>query len=62
MRLLWLIPLLPFVGAFLNGVVLRHRLSKKGVSILACGSVLASLLVAVLAISGYLGQRALRER
>jgi NADH-quinone oxidoreductase subunit L len=55
MRLLWLIPLLPFLGAFLNGVVLRHRLGKQGVWIVACGSVLASLLVAVLAISGYLG-------
>ncbi|MCZ6506686.1 MAG: NADH-quinone oxidoreductase subunit L [Acidobacteria bacterium] len=55
MRLLWLIPLLPFLGAFLNGVVLRDRLSKKGVWLIACGSVLASLIVAVLAISGYLG-------
>ena len=55
MRWLWLIPVLPFLGAFLNGVVLRHRLGKKGVWIVACGSVLASLLVAVLAISGYLG-------
>ena len=55
MRLLWLIPLLPFLGAFANGVLLRGRLSKKGVWMVACGSVLASLLVAVLAISGYLG-------
>lgn len=55
MRFLWLIPLLPFLGAFLNGVVLRNRISKKGVWIVACGSTLASLLVAVLAISGYLG-------
>jgi len=55
MRLLWLIPLMPFLGAFLNGVVLRDRIGKKGVWIVACGSVLASLLLAVLAISGYLG-------
>ena len=28
MRLLWLIPVLPFLGALLNGVVLRDRLGK----------------------------------
>jgi NADH-quinone oxidoreductase subunit L len=55
MRWLWLVPVLPFVGAFLNGVALRGRVGKKGVWIVACGSVLASLLVAVLAISGYFG-------
>ncbi len=55
MRWLWLIPVLPFLGAFLNGVVLRDRLGKKGVWMVACGSVLAALLVSVLAISGYLG-------
>jgi NADH-quinone oxidoreductase subunit L len=54
MKLLWLIPVLPLLGAFLNGVALRNRLGKKGVWIVACGSVLAALFVAVLAISGYL--------
>jgi NADH-quinone oxidoreductase subunit L len=58
MRLLWLIPVLPFLGAFLNGVVLRNRLGKKGVWIVACGSVLAALVVSVLAISGYLASTA----
>ncbi|MFQ5527787.1 MAG: hypothetical protein ACE5GX_16205, partial [Thermoanaerobaculia bacterium] len=44
---IWLIPLLPFVGAFLNGVVLRSRVSKSGVTWIACGSVGASLLLAL---------------
>ena len=53
MRLLWLIPVLPFLGAFLNGVVLRNRLGKKGVWIVACGSILATLMVSIYAIMGY---------
>ena len=27
-ELVWLIPMLPFLGAVLNGVVLRNRLAK----------------------------------
>ncbi len=54
MRWLWLVPMLPFLGALLNGVVLRDRIGKQGVWMVACGSVFASLLVAILAISGYL--------
>ena len=53
--LVWLVPLLPFVGALLNGVVLRNRLSKRGVTTVACGSVLLSLLVGMAAIGSYLG-------
>ncbi|MFV2090193.1 MAG: NADH-quinone oxidoreductase subunit L, partial [Pseudomonadales bacterium] len=49
----WLIPLLPFLGAFLNGVVLRNRLSKKAVGVLALGAVSLACLVAVGAVSSY---------
>ncbi len=38
-ELVWLIPVLPLVGAFLNGVVLRNRLSKMGVGWVAFGAV-----------------------
>ncbi len=55
MRWLWLIPVLPFLGAFLNGVVLRNRLDKKGVAAVACGSVLACLVLSIFAIFGYVG-------
>jgi NADH-quinone oxidoreductase subunit L len=36
---IWLVPLLPFVGALLNGVVLKGRVSKQVVSWVACGLV-----------------------
>jgi len=39
MQALWLIPLLPFLGAFLNGVVLRNRASRSVVTGIAVGSV-----------------------
>ena len=39
----WLIPLIPLVGAFLNGVVLRNRLSRPQVGWLAVTAVGASL-------------------
>ena len=39
MQALWLIPILPFLGAFLNGVVLRDRASKSLVTGVAVGSV-----------------------
>ena len=38
-ELLWLIPVLPFVGALLNGFVLRHRAGKRAVAWIACGVV-----------------------
>ena len=53
--LIWLVPLLPFLGAFVNGVLLRNRLSKRGVNNVACGSVLLSLLIGMAAIGSYLG-------
>jgi len=54
-NLIWLVPLMPFLGAFLNGVALRNRLSKRGVNNVACGSVLLSLLIGMAAIGSYLG-------
>ncbi|HSM50438.1 MAG TPA: NADH-quinone oxidoreductase subunit L [Thermoanaerobaculia bacterium] len=51
--LLWLIPLLPFAGALLNGVLLRDRLSRRGVTAVACGSVAGSLLAALAAVAAY---------
>src|SRR6185436_12326618 len=35
-ELVWIIPVLPFLGAFLNGVVLRHRVDKRTAAIIAC--------------------------
>ncbi|NIN74548.1 MAG: NADH-quinone oxidoreductase subunit L, partial [Xanthomonadales bacterium] len=54
-QLVWLVPVLPFLGALVNGVVLRNRLCKRGVTNVACGSVLLSLLVGMGAIGSYLG-------
>ena len=38
-ELLWLIPVLPFLGALLNGVLLRGRIGKRAVAWIACGVV-----------------------
>jgi NADH-quinone oxidoreductase subunit L len=51
---IWLIPVLPFLGTLLNGVLLKDRISKKAVGWIACGSVAASLALALLAILDYL--------
>ena len=47
--------MLPFVGALLNGVLLRHRIGKRMVSAIACGMAGLSCLVGIGAIAGYLG-------
>ena len=52
-ELIWLIPVIPFVGAFLNGVVLRNRLSKKQVGWLAVGAVGLSCLLSIGAVASY---------
>jgi NADH:ubiquinone oxidoreductase subunit 5 (subunit L)/multisubunit Na+/H+ antiporter MnhA subunit len=52
--LLWLIPVLPFLGALLNGVVLRRRIGRKAVAWIACGIVGATALLSLLVISDYL--------
>ncbi len=55
MQALWLIPLLPFLGAFLNGVVLRNRASRPVVTGIAVGSVgLTSALALFYVIPSYL--------
>ena len=53
-KLLWLVPLLPFLGALTNGVLLKGRISQRGVTAVACGSVGLSLLAALASIGGYL--------
>ena len=52
--LIWLIPLLPFIGTLLNGVLLKDRLSKRATSWVALGSVGASLALAIAAVLDYL--------
>src|SRR5688572_2580625 len=55
LELLWLVPVLPLVGALLNGVVLRNRVGKRTVSAIACGSVALSCALGIAAIAAYLG-------
>ncbi len=50
-NLLWLIPILPFLGALLNGFLLRHRIGKKGVAWIACGVVGVAAVLGLLAIA-----------
>jgi NADH-quinone oxidoreductase subunit L len=54
-ELIWIVPLLPFLGALANGVVLRGRIGKRGVAWVACGSVALSCLIGLGAIASYLG-------
>jgi NADH-quinone oxidoreductase subunit L len=54
MELLWLIPILPFAGAALNGA-LGPRAPKAATTAVALGAPLASLLVALAAIWQYVG-------
>jgi NADH-quinone oxidoreductase subunit L len=55
-ELLWLVPILPFVGVLLNGILLRNRISKKAVSWIACGSVgIAAFIGIFLVIPSYMG-------
>ncbi len=53
--LLWLIPCIPLLAAFLNGVVLRGRVSKSVVNLVAVGSVGLTALLAVMLIGSYVG-------
>ncbi len=52
-HLIYLLPLLPFLGALLNGVVLKGRIGKGAVAGIACGSVGASAAIAIMVIAGY---------
>ena len=54
-NLLWVIPLLPFLGALLNGFVLKGRIGKKGVAVIACGVVGLAAVLGLLIIGDYLG-------
>ena len=56
LELLWLVPLLPLLGALLNGVVLRgrHR-QKRAVAAIACGAVALSCVLGIAVIAAYLG-------
>ncbi len=46
-KLVYLVPLFPFIGFLLNGL-LRKKLSKSLISIIGCGTVLASFVVSLL--------------
>jgi NADH-quinone oxidoreductase subunit L len=54
-NLLWVIPVLPFLGALLNGFLLRHRIGKKAVAAIACGTVGLAAVLGLLIIFDYLG-------
>src|SRR5690242_5744034 len=47
MNLVYLIPLLPFIGFLLNGIA-RKQLSKPLIGIIACGTVLASFIISLM--------------
>ena len=53
-ELIWIIPLLPFMGALLNGVFLRGRISKKAVAAIACGAVGLACVLSIAAIGSYM--------
>ncbi|MCC6963275.1 MAG: NADH-quinone oxidoreductase subunit L [candidate division Zixibacteria bacterium] len=54
MQLIWLIPLMPLLGFLINGL-LSGRLPKPAVGYIACGSVLASLLLSIYAVLELMG-------
>ncbi len=51
---LWLIPLLPFLGVLLNGVLLWKRIPKKVVAIIACSTVGLACLIGIGAVASYM--------
>jgi NADH-quinone oxidoreductase subunit L len=54
-ELLWIIPVLPFLGALLNGFLLRGRIGKQAVATIACGTVGLAAVLGLLVIYSYLG-------
>ncbi len=50
MEYIWLIPLFPFIGSFINGIIGRTRFSKPVVSAVAVTSVFLSLVLMILAV------------
>ncbi len=54
MNLIWLIPMMPLIGFLINGLF-GKKLSKSAVNLVACGSVLASFILAANAVLQLLG-------
>ncbi len=54
-ELLWIIPVLPFLGALLNGFLLRGRIGKSAVAAIACGTVGLAAILGLVVITSYLG-------
>ncbi len=52
-ELLWLIPVLPFAAALVNGVLLHGRIGKRAVAWIACGSVALSALLGLAIIADH---------
>src|SRR2546428_8229820 len=50
LRLLWLVPLLPFTGFAVNGLLGARFLSRRVVGLIACAAVLASFVISAGAI------------
>ena len=55
MDLIWLIPLLPGIGALINGLVGIRYFSRQTAGLVACASMLAALGVSIYAFSGLVG-------
>ena len=53
--LLWIIPVLPFLGALLNGFLLKGRIGKSAVAAIACGTVGLAAILGIVSIVSYLG-------
>jgi NADH-quinone oxidoreductase subunit L len=54
-NLLWVIPVLPFLGALLNGFLLKGRIGKQAVAAIACGTVGIAAVLGLLIIYDYMG-------
>ncbi|HXH28393.1 MAG TPA: hypothetical protein VNL37_06600, partial [Candidatus Polarisedimenticolia bacterium] len=52
LRLIWLIPLLPFIGFAVNGLLGARVLPRRLVGWIGCGTVFLSLLISLGAVSG----------
>src|SRR5215207_8478512 len=57
-ELVWLVPLLPFLGALLNGVILKGRINKKAVAGIACAMTGIAAALAIGIILEYMGDPA----
>src|SRR5437763_14177471 len=53
-KLIWLVPLLPLIGAAINGIFGRwFRFPEKLIGVIAVGSIALSFLISIAAISSY---------